>query len=289
MFTQGENSTNSIKTLEPCEEPLTYKLGNIDSRYDINRNQLAEVMGKVEKLWSHALDKQILRYDPDGKVTIQLVYSEEQKRTENEWALSKRIREKNSETAKAQQKYNQLSSKFKSQRNKFKQLVSDYNNLIETYNNLRKKWRDEDIPHDIKQKLQTLKQQISQKETKVNRFQNNLEALRKKTNQQSRQLNQLIDKQNELIKQYNQTFSDPRKFDQGRYFKKGSQEIVRIFQFSNLSELKTVLAHEMGHALGLKHVENPESVMNYMMGKQNIFNLSLTKQDIAALKERCAK
>ena len=287
-FNQSMNSNDSARTTEPCEEPLTYQFGNIDSRYDISRKQLREVMNKVEALWATALDKKVLSYNDNGKVTIELVYSEDQERTDREQELSKQIREKKIETTVAEDKYNRLSSKFKTQRSKFQQLVSEYNSLIETYNELRKQWQDKEIPEDVKKKMEQLKYKISQKEITVNNFQRDLEELRKKTNKQSRELNQLIDEQNKLINKYNSQFSKPEQFDQGRYLKNGPEEVVRIFQFSNLSELKTVLAHEMGHALGLQHVENSQSVMHYMMGSQNIFNLSLTEQDIAALKERCA-
>jgi len=48
------------------------------------------------------------------------------------------------------------------------------------------------------------------------------------------------------------------------------------------------LAHELGHTLGIGHVDNPQSVMYYLMGEQDLKNPHLTKEDLDALKNVCA-
>jgi len=47
------------------------------------------------------------------------------------------------------------------------------------------------------------------------------------------------------------------------------------------------LIHELGHALGLNHLENPQAFMYYLMGEQGMENPSLTAEDLQALKEAC--
>jgi predicted Zn-dependent protease len=52
-------------------------------------------------------------------------------------------------------------------------------------------------------------------------------------------------------------------------------------------ELMLVLAHEMGHALGIGHVDNPQSVMYRLMGNQARPGLELTEDDRYALMDIC--
>lgn len=52
------------------------------------------------------------------------------------------------------------------------------------------------------------------------------------------------------------------------------------------SELRKVLAHEMGHALGLEHVEDPGAVMYYLM-EGAVSNVALHDSDIAEYKAVC--
>jgi ElaB/YqjD/DUF883 family membrane-anchored ribosome-binding protein len=134
-----------------------------------------------------------------------------------------------------------------------------------------------------------MEKQIKDLKSEINQMQDNLESLRKRTNTKSEELNKLVEDQNRMIATYNNRFGSSTKFDQGQYVKEGTNESIKIFQFADQSQLKTVLAHEAGHALGLQHVNNPKSVMYHMMGKQNMFNLKLTAEDIAAIKERCGK
>ena len=64
----------------------------------------------------------------------------------------------------------------------------------------------------------------------------------------------------------------------------GSQRID-IYEYSNRTELVRVLAHELGHALGLGHVEDAEAIMYKVnQGKR----LILTQDDIAELRAVCS-
>ncbi|MDZ7681079.1 MAG: matrixin family metalloprotease [Fodinibius sp.] len=90
-----------------------------------------------------------------------------------------------------------------------------------------------------------------------------------------------------MVTEYNRRFSVAKKFNQGRYIRQGNDERINIFQFANDAQLKTVLAHEAGHAMGLEHVGNPRSLMHAIMQQQDIYNLSLSDEDLAAIRNRC--
>jgi predicted Zn-dependent protease len=49
------------------------------------------------------------------------------------------------------------------------------------------------------------------------------------------------------------------------------------------------MAHELGHALGLRHVDDPQAVMHAFMGEQDITPLVLSRDDIDILAAACRR
>lgn len=288
LFGNGSPSNPSNQNaFSPCQEPLTYRLGDIDSRFDITQKELAEIMEEVEQLWESAVNKDLINVSQNGQVTLNLIYSEEQKRTDAERQFSDRIRAKEQRASVVEREYKRLSDRYKKLEEDVRQTLNEYNSKVETYNQLAKEWEGKEATSKIIGRFKSLEQEISSLEATLKRKKQNLSSLRKRTNAKTEQLNNLIKEHNNLIAEYNSRFSEPRKFDQGRYVKQGNSQAINIYQFGNRAQLKTVLAHEVGHALGLDHVDNPKSIMHNMMAEQNMANLQLTEEDISALKRHC--
>lgn len=281
-------STNSADVADPCTELLTYRIADIDSQYDLSEQKLKAVMQEVETLWESALDRDLLNYNSQGSVDIHIIYSNEQQHSEKEQKLSQRIEQLNQQISTLENEYQRLSKSYESKQEDLENISLRYKKAVGEYNNTVKKWNKRGgIPKDKKPIIEEKQQRLDQLRADVQRVKENTELVRRQVNARSERLNSLVDHQNTIINMYNRRFAEARKFDQGRYVKKGNRERINIYQFSNLAELKTVLAHEAGHAMGLEHVEDPASVMHALMSEQNIFDLSLTDADISALSNRC--
>ncbi|MGM0546881.1 MAG: matrixin family metalloprotease [Bacteroidota bacterium] len=271
----------------PCQTSLTYQLGEIHSQYNISHEELTSIMKEVEDLWSDPLDKDLVAFSENGSVTINLVYSENQEWTDAERQFSKRISVKEDVAETYRKEHGQLSQRYQQKEKEVRQVLDQYNSAVDGYNALAEKWKSRQAPADVVDEFERAEKQITKLNSQLQQKQNNLESLRKRTNDKATQLNDLVEEQNELIDEYNERFGQPRQFDQGRYIREKGSEQINIYQFANREQLKTVLAHEIGHAMGLDHVSNPKSIMHSMMAEQNIFDLSLTDEDIMAIKNRC--
>ncbi len=277
----------SDDTESTCDSVLTYRLGNIDSRFHITENQIREVMKEVERLWSGALDKELLSQRDDGKIAIHFEYGDQQKFFEDEQTTSIRIEGKEHQYNTQEKEYRSLSQKYKKSFEQYNAMLAEYNNLVTTHNKMIRELRGKKITPEDERSIKQREEKINSIKIRLDQKQQEVESLRQRTNVQAEQLNEVNSQRNELISEYNSEFAVPKKFDQGRYVREGSNERIYVYQFSNMQSLKAVLAHEVGHALGIAHVNNPESVMYELMSEQNVVDLQLSKEDIEALRQQC--
>lgn len=70
----------------------------------------------------------------------------------------------------------------------------------------------------------------------------------------------------------------------GLYVDTGTDRHIDIYYYDTHEHLRAVLAHELGHVLGLEHNHNPQSVMYYLNKSRN----TVLPSDIDALKALCS-
>jgi len=79
-----------IPSNNPCLEPLTYRIGKIDTRFGLNHREISEAVSRAASLWEKALSRDLFKNLP-GRTGDQFCYDYRQEATDKLRSLSYKI------------------------------------------------------------------------------------------------------------------------------------------------------------------------------------------------------
>jgi hypothetical protein len=269
----------------PCANPLPYTIGVVDSRFNISKEEVLRATQEAEALWETQGGKDLFVYRETEGIPITLVYDERQARTEAGQRLEAKLGTLNLDENQATTKRN--ITLYQEARSKYENLLAIYQQRLTTYNqevsraNARGGATEKEGQQleNERQRLQAEFLQVEQARGKVN-------SLASSANQSIKESGAKVEAYNKEVGTFQEKYGgEGQSFDQGVY----TGDAITIYQYDDYTRLVLVLAHEMGHAIGLDHGENPKSLMYYLMKEQNIQTLQLSYEDKAALESICTK
>ncbi|MDO8496090.1 MAG: matrixin family metalloprotease [bacterium] len=273
------------KELAPCVKPVFYSIGTIDSRFGITKEKFLSTTKEAEAIWEDDANQNLFDYKDDARFKINLIFDDRQEQT-----LEANYSKEEIESYRAQ--YDSMAADYKSLANSYERDLALYNSNVAIF---EKRLADyNDWVSEINSRggaTPKERQKLEEERKELESEKNILDSQRLALNDRASRLNFLGDSVNSLGRKlnitvdiHNQRFGDGREFEQGQTI--GKKEI-NIYQFDTIGDLRLVLAHELGHAIGLEHVENPKSLMYYLMDQQNPQNPVLSSEDLSALNDRC--
>jgi peptidoglycan hydrolase CwlO-like protein len=244
-----------------CDEPITYHIGTIDSRFNITRTEFLSDTQNAAAIWNDVERKNLFTYDPQGKITINLIYDERQSLDSQINQLDNQLQQKDKTLKPEISSYQQQSAAFEKQ-------LATLNQEIESWN------EKGGAPPEEYARLKDEQAKMQQQAT-------DLQA-------QADNLNQSADSFNGKVKELNQTVNNFQnvltvKPEEGIYISDRDGKRIQVYFNTSRPELVHTLAHEFGHAIGLDHIPNKQAIMYAQTN--DVTGPSL--DDIAALKQVC--
>jgi hypothetical protein len=284
--TQVKKIEEMLNLRSPCASPATYSIISIDRHFGIATSTLVRDLGEAEAIWEKPSGRDLFAYqNQGGDVSIRLVYDERQAATDKLSTLGAVIDQKRAS-------YDDLKSRYETLKQQVYALQSNYDNKVaqfhadeSAYNAEVQRWNSEGgAPPSEYQALNSKKQKLADEFAAVKSVEQNLNSSINTLNAYATELNQLIVRLNLNVRQYNTTGTVGGEFEEGLYSENNGVQTIDIYEFSSHTQLVRVLAHELGHALGMDHVADRQAIM-YKLNDGNL--LQATPDDIAELHRVC--
>lgn len=290
----------------------TVQIGHIDKHYEgeLSKEQVLIILKDIENLFESQLGFNVFDYSQNGKV-IDIIYlapsrkkkkllanikkSESLKNKIDNLQLSISVTQLSIEASRKE-----LNIKYEVLNKAIQQLNASVSNIQETINEVSRREYEE------------IQKKIAHETRRIEKNQVFLKKEKKKFSTKLRALKQKIRKFNLLVVNYNRVQRDIEKLsktiveikgvtkgstkttytsyieDGQKNVKKSthtSMEKIEIYSFDNLQQLKVVLAHELGHLVGVGHIDVVAALMNPHVQEKQLDELSFTYDDIEAFYE----
>lgn len=284
---------NLIKIISPCAKPIGYSLGDFDKRFGLSQEDFLKAIDQAAEIWQEPVSKKLFNYAAGGALPtgqaglkINLIYDSRQADTDKLKSLGISIHNDKATYETLKNKYNAFDKIYRQQKNELDNVISYYEEQKVNYEaevkaaNNRGGVNPEEyaILEQERKDLNNLIESIKIKQAVLNKTIDDVNAVASVINRLIRELNLTVGDYNTI------GASATGEFQEGQFVRIAAGERIDIYQFNDQAALVRILAHELGHALGLEHLDNPEAIM-YRLNESG--NEKITADDITALKQTC--
>jgi len=260
------------------EQPLRYRIAELDPRLNIDQQQMVDLSKQAAAIWEKNTGQKYFLYDPEAEFAIHLVFDQRQirsmQRAESLGQLEQEQQNwvnRNEQLQKVNADLAESSAQLERQKQAYENQAQQYQQGLAQY---KADSSNKALFIALQKQQQQLQQQAQKLQAKITEYNHKVQQ----NQQQAEKSKQIHQQLSASVNEFNETFK-PEVLHKGQF--DGKQ--IFIYEFSSIDDLRLTLAHEFGHALGLKHTRDPKSLMYPRIKDQDAKDFQLTDTDLKLL------